>query len=476
MAHDFGSADLETDYLVVGAGAAGMAFTDQLLAHSDATVTIVDRRHAPGGHWVDAYPFVRLHQPSAFYGVSSMPLGQGALDSAGTNAGYYELAGRDEICAHFDRAMHRQFLPSGRVQYFPNCDYRGDDRFVSRLTGAEHRVRVRRKVVDTGYLEPDIPATSRPPFEVADGVACVPIGALARLDEQPDRFVIIGAGKTALDACVWLLEQGVPADRITWVKPREAWWINRHFQQPHTLAPELHRGSALQFEAFAQADSIDDAFARLEGEGYFLRVDPDVAPTMFRGAVVSEGELALLRQVEDVVRLGRVRRIERDRIILEGGSVPTSPDTLHVHCAAGALPRRPLRPMFGPGLLTMQPFAWSFSSYAFATLGVVEAVVERDDDKNALCAPITYWDRNLDFLSAMLSTLDGERSRRAHPVLAEWMNATRLNPFNEASSDHNDPVITEARERIRRLAPQAVANLRRLVGASAVGDRSSDHE
>ena len=38
--------DLETDYLVVGAGAAGMAFTDALLAHSDATVAIVDRRHA----------------------------------------------------------------------------------------------------------------------------------------------------------------------------------------------------------------------------------------------------------------------------------------------------------------------------------------------------------------------------------------------------------------------------------------------
>jgi cation diffusion facilitator CzcD-associated flavoprotein CzcO len=56
------SEELETDYLVVGAGAAGMAFSDTLLAHSTATVTVVDRRHAPGGHWLDAYPFVRLHQ------------------------------------------------------------------------------------------------------------------------------------------------------------------------------------------------------------------------------------------------------------------------------------------------------------------------------------------------------------------------------------------------------------------------------
>ncbi len=457
-------AELETDYLVVGAGAAGMAFTDQLLAHSDATVTIIDRRHAPGGHWVDAYPFVRLHQPSAFYGVSSMPLGQGALDSAGTNAGYYELAGRDEICAHFDRAMHRHFLPTGRVQYFPNCDYVGAHQFLSLLSGSSHRVRVRRKVVDTTYLEPAIPATTSPPFEVDPGVACVPIGALARLDERPERYVIIGAGKTALDACVWLLEQGVPGDRIRWVKPREAWWINRHFQQPHTLAPDFHRGSALQFEAMAEADSVDDMFARLEADGYFLRVDPNVAPTMFRGAVISEGELALLRRIDDVVRLGRVRRIERDQIVLDNGCVPTSPDTLHVHCAAGALPRRPLRPIFEPGLLTMQPFAWSFACYLFGTLGVLEAVIESDEDKNALCSPISYWDDNVDFLSAVLATLDGERSRRRHPVLAEWMNTTRLNPFNAASSDHNNPVVIESRERIRKAAPQAVANLQRLVG------------
>jgi hypothetical protein len=47
---------LETDDLVVGAGAMGMAFTDAL----------VDRRHAAGGHWLDAYPFVQLHQASLF--------------------------------------------------------------------------------------------------------------------------------------------------------------------------------------------------------------------------------------------------------------------------------------------------------------------------------------------------------------------------------------------------------------------------
>ena len=70
---------LETDYLVVGAGAMGMAFTDALVDHADVHVTLVDRRHAAGGHWHDAYPFVQLHQASLFYGVASTVLGNGEV-------------------------------------------------------------------------------------------------------------------------------------------------------------------------------------------------------------------------------------------------------------------------------------------------------------------------------------------------------------------------------------------------------------
>src|SRR5690606_30734018 len=129
--------------------------------------------------------------------------------------------------------------------------------------------------------------------------------------ERPERFVVIGAGKTALDACVWLLEQGVPASAIRWIKPRESWWLNRRFHQPNALLPYFYRGMAIQLEAMAQATSIEDLFARLEAEEFFLRIDPGVAPTMLHGAVISESELELLRRIEDVVHLGHVRRIER---------------------------------------------------------------------------------------------------------------------------------------------------------------------
>jgi hypothetical protein len=461
MAH----AELATDYLVVGAGAAAMAFTDALLAHSDATVTIVDRRHAPGGHWIDAYPYVRLHQPSAFYGVSSVPLGQDTLDVAGTNAGFYELAGADEIRAYFAHVMHRRFLPGGRVRYFPGCEYLGEHRFASRLAGASWHVDVRRKLVDTTYLEGAIPATSAPPFEVADGVRCVSAGEIARLGKRPERFVVIGAGKTALDACVWLLEQGVPASAIRWIKPREAWWLNRRFHQPHALLADFYRGLALQLEAMAQATSVEDLMARLEAEGFVLRVDPRVMPTMFHGAVVSEAELGLLRRIEDVVRMGHVRRIERDAIVLDEGRVPTSEAALHVHCAAKGLARPPLRPIFEAGRVTLQPFLWGFACYQFAMLGVVEATLGTDEEKNRLCPPIAYWDVNSDYPSAFLAGLANERARAAYPALASWAKDTRLNPLGGIGGHRDDPRMIEARERIKRFGAAAAGNLVKLARA-----------
>ena len=111
---------VETDYLVVGAGATGMAFVDTLVAESDVDVVMVDRRHRPGGHWLDAYPFVRLHQPSAYYGVNSRALGNDRVDDSGPNAGFYERSTAAEICDYYNRVLQEHLLPSGRVRFLPD--------------------------------------------------------------------------------------------------------------------------------------------------------------------------------------------------------------------------------------------------------------------------------------------------------------------------------------------------------------------
>jgi len=278
--------NIETDYLVVGCGAAGMAFTDALIAASSAQVVMVDRRHAPGGHWIEAYPFVRLHQPSAYYGVNSLALGTETIDRRGPNEGMYERAGAAEICAYYDRVMQQHLLSSGRVRYFPMCEYVGEDRFVSRVSGDEFEVKVRKRLVDATYLEGRFPASHAPPFEVARQARCVPVGELVSVARRPTGYVIIGAGKTALDACTWLLETGVSPSDIRWIKPREAWFLNRAFAQGGELVGTLLEGISLQVVAAAEATSIEDLFARLEAAKQLMRVDEGVTPTMFRGPTV----------------------------------------------------------------------------------------------------------------------------------------------------------------------------------------------
>jgi len=137
---------LKTDYLIVGSGAVGMAFADILLTETDADIIIVDRFAKPGGHWNVAYPFVTLHQPSTFYGVSSCELSKGRKDKVGLNKGLNDLASGAEVSAYFDDVMRHQFLPTGRVRYFPLCDYKGEGVFVNKLSGqvgAERRALMR---------------------------------------------------------------------------------------------------------------------------------------------------------------------------------------------------------------------------------------------------------------------------------------------------------------------------------------------
>ena len=74
---------LKADYLVIGAGAMGMAFADSIIQNTQSSLIIVDKNNGPGGHWNVAYPYVRLHQPSAFYGVNSKELGSNRIDSKG---------------------------------------------------------------------------------------------------------------------------------------------------------------------------------------------------------------------------------------------------------------------------------------------------------------------------------------------------------------------------------------------------------
>ena len=454
---------LETDYLVVGSGAAGMAFIDALITDCDAKVILVDRRHAPGGHWNDAYPFGRLHQPSAYYGVNSLPLGSETIDPHGSNQGFYERASAPEICAYYDRVMRQRLLASGKVRYFPMCEYMGEHRFVSRASGDVYEVKVRKKRVDATYLEPSIPASYKPPFEIDAEARCVPINELARIAERADGYVIIGAGKTAVDACLWLLEIGVSPDDIRWIKPRESWYLNRVFAQGGELVGTMFEGLSLQVEATARASSVDDLMRQLNARAQLLRLDENVTPTMYKSATASAWELDQVRRIHDVVRLGRVRRIERDAIVLDEGTIGTGSRYLHVHCAAPGLRLAPSVPMFTSDHITLQPIRTGLIPFNAALVGFVEATRDDTAEKNRLCPPNRMPDVPLDWLRGTLIGMQADYLWSKDPALSEWLERARLNPSRGIRKRTNDPQVQEAGVRYAQNARPALAKLQQFL-------------
>jgi NAD(P)-binding Rossmann-like domain len=433
---------IEADYLVVGAGAMGLAFTDTLVCETDATVVVVDRNDQPGGHWTTAYPFVRLHQPSAYYGVNSRELGSNTIDGSGLNAGYYELASGAEVCAYFDAVMRQHLLPTGRVTYLPMSEYLGHGR-VRTLGGEEIGVSARRVV--TSHVEIIVPSMRRPSYAVAQGVDCVPPNDLPHVRETRNHYVIVGAGKTAMDACLWLLRHGIATERLTWVKPRDSWMLDRAAIQPGTrFAKYVLRDFSNQLAAVHEAESLPDLFDRLEAKGCLLRIDSSVDPTMYRCAILSQAELEELRRIEDVVRMGHVEAIEPGRIRLEGGTRDITGSALYIDCSADGFAHREPTAVFSGDHISLQAVRTCQPAFSAAVIAHVEAGYPDDDTRNAFCRPVPYPREPTDWLRMMLVFNKNQLQWFSDPDMMAWVGNARLNVLHHVSAG----VSERAREKI----------------------------
>jgi hypothetical protein len=467
---------LETDYLVVGAGTLGMAFVDALIENSDADVVMVDRRHRPGGHWLDSYPFVQLHQPSMFYGVNSTALGHDRVEPEGRDAGFYERATGTEICGYFDEIMRHRLLASGRVRFFPMCDYLGERQFKSLLTDEVATVDVRRRVVDATYMQSRVPATDPPPFDVAEGVQCVPVGELTAVREPPAGYVIVGGGKTAFDAIGWLLDRGTDPHAITWIRPRDAWLVNRTVFQPGAGVVPTFEGVVHQVEAVAESDSVEEVFERLEEQGLMMRTDRSVSPGLMRGATINVGELEDLRRIENVVRLGYVERIEPNEIVLQEGSIPTSPDHLHVHCASPGLGDQPPVPIFGDDTIILQVVTRISLPLSAAMTGFVESTDRTTAEKNAICRPNPWPQTPFGWLHAMLTGMRTEMAWQDADDVQAWVDRSRLNLMRGLDDDEDRATVQALQGRLLEALFPALAKIDQFAEQASPADQARIYE
>jgi len=372
----------------------------------------------------------------------------------------YERASGPEIVGYYRRVMDQCLLPSGQVQYFPMCDYLGEHTFRSRISGKTFAVKVRKKLVNAHYLQPSVPASFPPPFKVEAGVRCVPVNDIAVLTEPAEQYVIVGGGKTGIDACLWLLENDVSPDDICWVRPRDSWLANRTSFQPGELAFESF---SIIVEVAANAESPQDFIARLTDCQQFFRMDPDVEPTMFKYATVNPVELDMIRSIDNVVRDGRIQRIKRDQIVLDNGPIPTSPNHLHIHCAAPGIRLMPTVPIFSEHKITLQPIRPGSVCFAAAITAFVETTRDDIGEKNRLCPPNPYMDVPSDLIRSTLIGLNADYCWSQQPDITDWLQKSRLNIVRGIVQRMDQPRVQQSMQRFLRNAQQASINLQRLL-------------
>jgi len=463
---------MQTDYLISGAGATALSFLDVLLAESDAHVVIVDRRDAPGGHWNDAYPFVRLHQSASFYGVNSRHLGAKRTAEQDHLDPKFELSTKSEILHYFHDLMENTYLPTGRVTYLRNSEHLGNGLVRNLITGKETQIEVAKKVVNAGKWGDmgTIPATHTPKFEIAPDATLIPINALPARAADHDHYTIIGAGKTGMDAAIWLLAKGVEPDHITWVRPSDYWLFNRERILNHPALFTTTLGSFLgELEVLGSVSTVDEYCAEMEARGVWHRIDPNVTPTKFHAAVCSPREVALLAGIQDVVRMGHVTKVENGKMTLQNGTVEVPQNSLYIDCTASAgvvMGKQP--PVFDGDTINLnliRPFQPLFGA---ALIAFLEAKVP---DKAACAActhTVNFHDTPAQYIAEMLPAMMNQGAWSKVPPVKEWMDKTRLQAVNHLMVGF-DPSDAEKMELLMKFGPAAkaaVGNIPNILAAS----------
>jgi hypothetical protein len=323
------------DYLVVGAGASPLAFIDTLLTEiPQAKIILVDKKAAPGGHWNQGYEFVRLHQPSLVYGVASKQLEGNWLKLMATKftLPWNHRATKQEILTYFGDFVQEK-VASKQLEWYPNTVYNftndedtastadGMHTFSSLDGSVTYQVKVNIKLVNGTAGECIIPSQSPLQFPVDEGVQVMTPNQIfdayhgGKLHKKlGTKFVLLGAGKTAMDTVVYLQRtMKIRPDDIAWVIPNDVWMLclegrGSPWDWPKTL---------LECEGDEEKASL-----LLEKSGGLTRLDENIMPTRFRFPVVPNDELKLLRKIKNIIRRGRATAIRKDgnKVVVDFGN------------------------------------------------------------------------------------------------------------------------------------------------------------
>jgi hypothetical protein len=210
---------------------------------------------------------------------------------------------------------------------------------------------------------------------------------------------------------LWLLANDIEPSKITWITPRDSFYLERGAIQPGPEFADSTRKSLNDINgSIMTASSMNDLLRKWVACQQLLQLDEKVWPTMFRCATVSLPEFEQLKKLRNnIVRQGRVVSIREGEVVLQNGRYKYVPDTLFIDCSADALAKIHAAPVFQEDKIRLQSVRYCQQVFSAAFIAHAEATYDTMEEKNKLCRPIPHPDEAVDFALVQLqSHLNGK--------------------------------------------------------------------
>jgi hypothetical protein len=405
---------LHYDYLIIGSGISSLVFSSIILRKTNARIIIIDRYDRPGGAWNDAYGYAQLEYEPADFGIPTYPMS--AFLAAQTHRDTGSQIGPTAVLDYADKVMQDHILSSSRAEYFPGYEYLGRGRIRPIGESQYEQIRIDKKVIDATRDGRWSRLQHVPCLSYENQTDIVSPHALAEDDaylETPfERFCIIGAGTSGTDTALHLLGRGVHPDRICWVKPREAWFLD-----PSITDPRIALDLAKQVQ---QAANMDTLFAIMVHGGHTARASMDISPSMHHAALKPSSEIRALHAIKQIIHKGHVRNIASRSLILDQGIEAMPEQTLYIDCSAKPVLPRTLPAIFQKDQIIMQACALADPCLSARMIAGIELLSGSHEKKNALCRPLARPDTPLDYVRALQISFANQSAWGRHPRLKRW--------------------------------------------------------
>ena len=147
------------------------------------------------------------------------------------------------------------------------------------------------------------------------------------------------------------------------------------------------------------------------------------------------------------------------------GTIPTSPEHIHIDCSARAIPNLEIKPVFSGNIITPQTVRSYQPVFSAAFIAHVEATYETEKEKNKLCQVVPLPNHDTDWIRGLAVQMVNQYTWGQDKPLRNWLKNNRLDGFSKmiSSIPKEDETKQAIMKRIRNNLMPAMMKLQQFI-------------